>query len=81
MAMFIIALFPLTILLASKLGAINILAMPCSPLASPAPHIRRGPQRIHYRLRHVPEKVVASITGIGGMAGRLAAFSSLGLRA
>ena len=69
LAMFIYALFPLTVLFASRLGAINtwfavgIIAIACSAHAAWSANIFTTVSDMF------PKKVVASVTGIGGMAG------------
>jgi MFS transporter, ACS family, hexuronate transporter len=69
LAMFVIALFPLTVLLASRLGAINTwyavatIAIACSAHQAWSANIFTTVSDMF------PKKVVASVTGIGGMAG------------
>ena len=69
LAMFIFALFPLTVLLASRLGAINTwfavatIAIACSGHAAWSANIFTTVSDMF------PKKAVASVTGIGGMAG------------
>jgi ACS family hexuronate transporter-like MFS transporter len=69
LAMFIYALFPLTVLFASRLGAINTwfavatIAIACSAHAAWSANIFTTVSDMF------PKKVVASVTGIGGMAG------------
>ncbi|MGN6554207.1 MAG: MFS transporter [Verrucomicrobiota bacterium] len=69
LSMFIYALFPLTVLFASKLGTINTwlavatIAIACSAHAAWSANIFTTVSDMF------PKKVVASVTGIGGMAG------------
>jgi len=69
LAMFIFALFPLTVLFASRLGAINTwlavatIAIACSGHAAWSANIFTTVSDMF------PKKAVASVTGIGGMAG------------
>jgi ACS family hexuronate transporter-like MFS transporter len=69
LAMFIFALFPLTVLLASKLGQINTwlavatIAIACSAHQAWSANIFTTVSDMF------PKKTVASVTGIGGMAG------------
>jgi ACS family hexuronate transporter-like MFS transporter len=69
LSMFIYALFPLTVLFASRLGAINTwfavatIAIACSAHAAWSANIFTTVSDMF------PKKVVASVTGIGGMAG------------
>ena len=69
LAMFIFALFPLTVLFASRLGAINTwfavatIAIACSAHAAWSCNIFTTVSDMF------PKKAVASVTGIGGMAG------------
>jgi ACS family hexuronate transporter-like MFS transporter len=69
LSMFIYALFPLTVLLASRLGTINTwlavatIAIACSAHAAWSANIFTTVSDMF------PKKVVASVTGIGGMAG------------
>ena len=69
LAMFIFALFPLTVLFASRLGAINTwlavatIAIVCSAHAAWSANIFTTVSDMF------PKKAVASVTGIGGMAG------------
>ncbi len=69
LAMFIFALFPLTVLFASRLGAINTwlavatIAIACSAHAAWSANIFTTVSDMF------PKKAVASVTGIGGMAG------------
>ena len=69
LSMFIFALFPLTVLLASRLGAINTwfavatIAIACAAHQAWSANIFTTVSDIF------PKKAVASVTGIGGMAG------------
>lgn len=69
LAMFIYALFPVSVLFASRLGAINMwfavatIAVACSAHAAWSANIFTTVSDMF------PKKVVASVTGIGGMAG------------
>lgn len=69
LAMFIIALFPLSVLLASRLGQINtwyavgLIAIACSAHQAWSANIFTTVSDMF------PKKAVASVTGIGGMAG------------
>lgn len=69
LAMFIYALFPLTVLFASRLGAINtwfavaVIAIACAAHQAWSANIFVTVSDMF------PKKVVASVTGIGGMAG------------
>lgn len=71
LAMFIFALFPLTVLAASKLGAINTwlavatIAIACSAHQAWSANIFTTVSDMF------PKKAVASVTGLGGMAGAL----------
>jgi ACS family hexuronate transporter-like MFS transporter len=71
LAMFIFALFPLTVLLASRLGAINTwlavatIAVACSAHQAWSANIFTTVSDMF------PKKAVASVTGLGGMAGGL----------
>jgi ACS family hexuronate transporter-like MFS transporter len=68
-AMFIFALFPLTVLLASRLGAINTwLAVATIGIACAA-HQAWSANIFTTVSDMFPKKTVASVTGIGGMAG------------
>src|SRR6185503_8621666 len=68
-AMFIFALFPLSVLLASRLGAINtwlavaVIAIACSSHQAWSANIFTTVSDMF------PKKAVASVTGLGGMAG------------
>jgi ACS family hexuronate transporter-like MFS transporter len=69
LAMFIFALFPLTVLLASRLGAINTwLAVATISIATSA-HQAWSANIFTTVSDMFPKKAVGSITGIGGMAG------------
>ncbi|HZI32131.1 MAG TPA: MFS transporter, partial [Candidatus Binatia bacterium] len=69
LAMFIYALLPLTVLLASRLGAINTwLAVGTIAIACAA-HQAWSANIFTTVSDMFPKKVVASVTGIGGMAG------------
>ncbi len=69
LSMFIFALFPLTVLLASRLGAINtwlavlVIAIACAAHQAWSANIFTTVSDMF------PKKTVASVTGIGGMAG------------
>jgi MFS transporter, ACS family, hexuronate transporter len=69
LAMFIFALFPLTVLAASKLGEINtwlavlVIAIACSAHQAWSANVFTTVSDMF------PKKTVASVTGIGGMAG------------
>ena len=69
MAMFIIALFPLTVLLASRLGAINTWYAVVTIGIACAAHQAWSCNIFVTVSDMFPKKVVASVTGIGGMAG------------
>ncbi len=69
LAMFIFALFPLTVLLASRLGAINTwLAVATIGIATAA-HQAWSANIFTTVSDMFPKKAVASVTGLGGMAG------------
>ncbi len=69
LAMFIFALFPLTVLLASRLGEINTwLAVATIAIACSA-HQAWSANMFTTVSDMFPKKAVASVTGIGGMAG------------
>jgi len=69
LAMFIFALFPLTVLLASRLGAINTwLAVGTIAIACAA-HQAWSANIFTTVSDMFPKKAIASVTGIGGMAG------------
>ena len=67
--MFIIALFPLTVLLASRLGAINTWYAVATIAIACAAHQAWSANIFTTVSDMFPKKVVASVTGIGGMAG------------
>ncbi len=69
LAMFIIALFPLTVLLASRLGAINTWYAVFTIGIACAAHQAWSANIFTTVSDMFPKKVVASVTGIGGMAG------------
>lgn len=68
-AMFIIALFPLSVLLASRLGAINTWYAVATIAIACAAHQAWSANIFTTVSDMFPKKVVASVTGIGGMAG------------
>jgi MFS transporter, ACS family, hexuronate transporter len=68
-AMFLIALFPLTVLLASRLGAINTWYAVATIAIACAAHQAWSCNIFVTVSDMFPKKVVASVTGIGGMAG------------
>jgi MFS transporter, ACS family, hexuronate transporter len=68
-AMFIIALFPLTVLLASRVGAINTWYAVITIGIACAAHQAWSANIFTTVSDMFPKKVVASVTGIGGMAG------------
>lgn len=68
-AMFIFALFPLTVLLASKLGAINTWYAVGTIAIACAAHQAWSANIFTTVSDMFPKKTVASVTGIGGMAG------------
>ena len=68
-AMFIYALFPLTVLLASRLGAINTWYAVATIAIACAAHQAWSANIFTTVSDMFPKKVVASVTGIGGMAG------------
>jgi ACS family hexuronate transporter-like MFS transporter len=68
-AMFIIALFPLTVLLASRVGAINTWYAVLTIGIACAAHQAWSANIFTTVSDMFPKKVVASVTGIGGMAG------------
>jgi ACS family hexuronate transporter-like MFS transporter len=68
-AMFIIALFPLTVLLASRLGAINTWYAVLTIAIACAAHQAWSCNIFVTVSDMFPKKVIASVTGIGGMAG------------
>ena len=69
LAMFIFALFPLTVLLASHLGAINTWYAVATIAIACAAHQAWSANIFTTVSDMFPKKVVASVTGIGGMAG------------
>jgi ACS family hexuronate transporter-like MFS transporter len=68
-AMFLIALFPLTVLLASRLGAINTWYAVATIAIACAAHQAWSANIFTTVSDMFPKKVIASVTGIGGMAG------------
>ena len=70
-AMFIYALFPLTVLLASRLGAINTWYAVGTIAIACAAHQAWSANIFTTVSDMFPKKVVASVTGIGGMAGAI----------
>ena len=71
LAMFIFALFPLTVLLASRLGAINTWYAVATIAIACAGHAAWSANMFTTVSDMFPKKSVASVTGIGGMAGAL----------
>jgi MFS transporter, ACS family, hexuronate transporter len=69
LAMFIFALFPLTVLLASRLGAINTWYAVATIAIACAAHAAWSANIFTTVSDMFPKKAVASVTGIGGMAG------------
>ncbi len=69
LAMFIFALFPLTVLLASRLGAINTWYAVFTIAIACAAHQAWSANIFTTVSDMFPKKVIASVTGIGGMAG------------
>jgi ACS family hexuronate transporter-like MFS transporter len=69
LAMFIFALFPLTVLMASKLGAINTWLAVATIAIACAAHAAWSANIFTTVSDMFPKKAVASVTGIGGMAG------------
>jgi ACS family hexuronate transporter-like MFS transporter len=69
LAMFIFALFPLTVMLASKLGAINTWYAVATIAIACAAHAAWSANIFTTVSDMFPKKAVASVTGIGGMAG------------
>jgi MFS transporter, ACS family, hexuronate transporter len=69
LAMFIFALFPLTVLLATRLGAINTWFAVATIAIACAAHQAWSANIFTTVSDMFPKKVVASVTGIGGMAG------------
>lgn len=70
-AMFIFALFPLTVLLASRLGEINTWLAVATISIACAAHQAWSANIFTTVSDMFPKKAVASVTGIGGMAGAL----------
>ncbi len=68
-AMFIFALFPLTVLLASRLGAINTWLAVATIAIACAAHQAWSANIFTTVSDMFPKRAVASVTGIGGMAG------------
>ena len=71
LAMFIFALFPLSVLLASRLGAINTWFAVAAIAVACAAHQAWSANMFTTVSDIFPKKAVASVTGIGGMAGAL----------
>ena len=69
LAMFLFALFPLTVLLASRLGAINTWYAVATIAIACAAHQAWSANIFTTVSDMFPKKVIASVTGIGGMAG------------
>ena len=69
LAMFIFALFPLTVLLASRLGTINTWLAVATIAIACAGHQAWSANIFTTVSDMFPKKAVASVTGIGGMAG------------
>ena len=69
LAMFLFALFPLTVLLASRLGAINTWFAVATIAIACAAHQAWSANIFTTVSDMFPKKAVASVTGIGGMAG------------
>lgn len=69
LSMFIFALFPLTVLLASRLGAINTWFAVATIAIACAGHAAWSANIFTTVSDMFPKKAVASVTGIGGMAG------------
>ena len=69
LAMFIFALFPLTVLLASRLGAINTWYAVATIAIACAAHQAWSANIFTTVSDMFPKKAIASVTGIGGMAG------------
>jgi ACS family hexuronate transporter-like MFS transporter len=70
-AMFIFALFPLTVLLASRLGAINTWFAVATIAIACAAHQAWSANIFTTVSDMFPKRAIASVTGIGGMAGAL----------
>ena len=71
LSMFIYALFPLTVLLASRLGAINTWFAVATIAVACAAHQAWSANIFTTVSDMFPKKAVASVTGIGGMAGAI----------
>lgn len=71
LTMFIIALFPLSVLFASKLGEINTWFAVATISVACAAHAAWSANIFTTVSDMFPKKTVASVTGIGGMAGAL----------
>ena len=71
LAMFIFALFPLSVLMASKLGQINTWLAVATISVACAAHAAWSANIFTTVSDMFPKKAVASVTGIGGMAGAL----------
>jgi ACS family hexuronate transporter-like MFS transporter len=71
LSMFIYALFPLTVLLASRLGAINTWFAVATIAIACAAHQAWSANIFTTVSDMFPKKAVASVTGIGGMAGAI----------
>jgi ACS family hexuronate transporter-like MFS transporter len=69
LSMFLFALFPLTVLLASRLGAINTWLAVATIAIACAAHAAWSANIFTTVSDMFPKKAVASVTGIGGMAG------------
>ncbi len=69
LAMFLFALFPLTVLVASRLGAINTWYAVATIAIACAAHQAWSANIFTTVSDMFPKKVIASVTGIGGMAG------------
>jgi ACS family hexuronate transporter-like MFS transporter len=69
LSMFIFALFPLTVLFASRLGAINTWLAVATIAIACAAHQAWSANIFTTVSDMFPKKAVASVTGIGGMAG------------
>ena len=70
-AMFVIALFPLIVLVASPLGAINTWLAVATIAIACAAHQAWSANIFTTVSDMFPKKVIASVTGIGGMAGSI----------
>lgn len=68
-AMFIFALFPLTVLLASRLGAVNTWFAVATIAIACAAHQAWSANIFTTVSDMFPKRAIASVTGIGGMAG------------